>query len=176
MNRLVLAELDVQPQHVVLEVGFGGGGLLAALLARSRHVVGVDISAAMLRRAERRFAGALEAGTLRLIHTSAETLPLSDASVDRIASVSSLYFWPKLDAAFRELARVMKPGGHLAIAWEPPEELRKWPGHVHGFRLVSEEDLRALLDGAGFEPLRCVEGRGRKPDRFLCLTARRCVR
>jgi len=173
MNRLVLAELDVQPQHVVLEVGFGGGGLLGSLLARSRHVVGADISAAMQRRAERRFAGALEAGTLRLIHASAETLPLPDASVDRIASVSSLYFWPDLAAAFRELARIVKSGGLLAIAWEPPEELSKWPGHVHGFRLVSEEALRALLAASGFEPLRCVEGRGRKPDRFLCLTARR---
>jgi ubiquinone/menaquinone biosynthesis C-methylase UbiE len=110
---------------------------------------------------------------LRLINASAEALPLPDRSVDRIASVSSLYFWPDLEAAFHEMARVTRPGGRLAIAWEPPEELSKWPGHVHGFRLVSEEDLRALLAQSGFAPLRCVEGRGRKPDRFLCLTAQR---
>jgi hypothetical protein len=69
-----------------------------------------------------------------------------------------------------ELARVIRPGGRLAIAFEPPAELRKWPGHSHGFRLFAEHEVRALMEAAGFEAIGRAEGEGRKPDRFVCLT------
>lgn len=168
MNALVLAELDPQPGERVLEIGFGGGGLLAALLAAGARPVGIDISSAMVRRARRRFGGSIE-----LAEASVEALPLADSSVDRAASVNNVYFWPDPEAAGAELARVVRAGGRMAIAFEPPEELRKWPGHRHGFRLWDEGEVRALLAGAGFGRFRTAVGTGRKPDRFLCLTAER---
>ena len=52
MNRLTLEQLDVQPRDRVLEVGFGGGDLLANALAITRaEIVGIDISEAMVARA-----------------------------------------------------------------------------------------------------------------------------
>ncbi len=171
MNRLTLAELDIGPDEVVLEIGFGGGALLADLLeATGGAVIGVDISEAMVQRARRRFR---DSPRLRLHRASVEALPLADAAVDRACSVNNLYFWPDPAAALRELARVMRPGGRLAIAFEPPEELRKWPGHVHGFRLFEEKEARRLMEAAGFTNIRCAEGQGRRPDRFLCLTGER---
>ena len=168
MNRLVLAELDPRPGERVLEIGFGGGGLLAALLQAGARPVGVDPSRAMVERARWRLGGRVE-----LAEASAEALPLADASVDKAASVNSIYFWPQPEAAVAELARVVRTGGRVAIAFEPPEELRKWPGHRFGFRLWEEEEVRAHLAGSGFGRFQVVEGRGRKPDRFLCLTAER---
>lgn len=170
MNRLVLAELAPQPGETLLEIGFGGGALIEALLATGAEVIGADISEAMAARARRRFRAEPR---LKLIAASVEALPLASASVDKAASVNSLYFWPDPEAAMAELARVLRPGGTLALAFEPPEELRKWPGHRFGFRLWSEEQAKALLGRAGFGEIRSVWGRGRKPDRFLCLTARR---
>ena len=72
-----------------------------------------------------------------------------------------------------ELARVIRPGGRLAICFEPPDELRKWPGHRYGFRLFGESEVSRLLASAGFAAIRREEGRGRKPDRFICLTGDR---
>ena len=171
MSRLTLAQLDVRPDDEVLEIGFGGGGLLALLLGATRgRVVGVDLSEAMVRRARRRFRGNER---LKLHIASVEALPLADASVDKACSVNNLYFWDDPAAALRELARVLRPGGLLAVAFEPPEELRKWPGHRFGFRLFEEAELRRLMEQAGFTRIRRAEGRGRSPDFFICLTAER---
>ena len=171
MNRVTLAQLAVGRHEAVLEVGFGGGGLLAMLTkATEGRVIGVDVSRAMLARARRRFR---RVSQVAVYQASVEALPLEDASVDKACSVNNLYFWPDPAAGMAELARVVRPGGRLAVAFEPPEELRKWPGHRHGFRLFQEEEVRRLMEGAGFTDIHRAEGRGRKPDFFLCLTGER---
>ena len=171
MCRLTLAQMALRPEDDVLEIGFGGGGLLAMILAAtSGEVVGVDLSQAMVARARRRFRAETR---LRLIESSVETLPLGEAAVDKACSVNNLYFWADPAAAMRELARVIRPGGTLSLCFEPPEELRKWPGHRFGFTLYEEAEVEALMRQAGFGGLRRAEGRGRKPDRFLCLTGER---
>ena len=174
MNRLVIEVLAVGGQETVLEVGFGGGALLGEWLERTRgSVIGVDVSSAMVDRARRRLGPALKADRLRLIQASVETLPVETASVDKAASVNSLYFWPDPAASLVELARVIRPGGRLALCFEPAAELRKWPGHVFGFRSVDEEEARSWMVRAGFDGLDVREGFGRKPDRYFCLTGRR---
>ena len=170
MNALALREARIRSGEHVLEIGFGGGGLIAMLLeADAGTVTGVDASEAMVERARRRFRA--KGDRVRLHRASAETLPLADGSVDCAISVNSLYFWPDMEAAFAELARVIRPGGRLILCFEPPEELRKWPGHRFGFRLVEVGEVRRLLEAPGFGDIREAWGTGRKPDRFCCLSA-----
>jgi ubiquinone/menaquinone biosynthesis C-methylase UbiE len=172
MNRLALAELALERDDGVLEIGFGGGDLLAAILAATDgEVFGADVSEAMLERARRRFRH--EAGRLRLFLASAERMPLADGSIDKAVSVNSLYFWPDPAGALAEIARLVRPGGRLVLCFEPPEELRKWPGSRFGFRMFEIEEVAALMDGAGFGGLRTRWGEGRKPDRFCCLSGER---
>ena len=168
MNRLVLEQLELRGDEHVLEVGFGGGAMLAMLMdATTGRLVGVDVSEAMVARARRRFRRHTR---VILYRASVEKLPLEDASVDKACSVNNLYFWPDPAAGMAELRRVLDPAGRLAIAFEPAEELRKWPGHRHGFRLFEEDEVRRLMEEAGFVNIRRAEGRGRRPDRFICLT------
>lgn len=169
MNALALRELRLAGGERVLEVGFGGGGLIAMMLdAGAAQVTGVDVSEAALARARRRFGKEAE-----IVHASAEALPFADSAFDAAVSLNSLYFWPDVPGAFAELARVVRPGGRLVIGFEPAGELRKWPGHRFGFKLFEAEEVAGLASAAGFEALRFSEGRGRKPDRFLCLSGKR---
>jgi arsenite methyltransferase len=171
MNALAFAELAVGREDWVLEVGFGGGGLLRSILAAtSGEVFGADVSKMMIARVRRRFAREVRRGRLRIYRASAERLPLPDAIVDRAVSVNSHYFWPDPAAAMAELARVVKPGGRLVLCFEPPEELRKWPGHRFGFRLLGTAEVRNLMDQAGFGDLGEAWGTGRRPDRFCALS------
>lgn len=174
MNALALEALELSGNEDVLEVGFGGGDLLALILERtSGKVFGADISATMVARARRRFAR--QGRRLRLNCASVEALPIETAAVDRACSVNNIYFWSDPAAAMRELARVTRPGGTLSLCFEPAEELRKWPGHRNGFRLFEEEEMRVLMEQAGFRNIGRREGRGRKPDFFLCLTGERAA-
>ena len=174
MNAFALACLRLQREDWVLEVGFGGGGLLRSLLLGTRgEVFGADVSDTLIARARVRFARDVRRGRLHLYRASAESLPLPPATVSRAVSVNSLYFWSSPEQALAELARVVKPGGRLVIAFEPARELRKWPGHRFGFRLFEVAEVKALMEAAGFGRIEESWGSGRKPDRFCCLSGER---
>ncbi|HEX9954842.1 MAG TPA: class I SAM-dependent methyltransferase [Allosphingosinicella sp.] len=163
MNAFALDTLALEQGDRFLEIGFGGGALLRSARAAGAEVSGVDVSRAMLERA----------GGLDVHLASAEALPFADGAFDKVASLNSLYFWPDLQAAFAEIARVTKRGGRLVISFEPAAELRKYPGHVYGFRLFELAEVRALMEGAEFGQISERWGRGRKPDLFCCLSGTR---
>lgn len=121
---------DLPPGAAVLDLGCGAG--LDALIAAERvgpegSAVGVDFSDSMLARARR---GAAEAGrrNVEFRWGEAETLPLEDRSMD-VALINGIFnLNPDRAAIFRELARVLRPGG-VVFAAElilreplPPEE------------------------------------------------------
>lgn len=101
----------IQPGDLVLDVGCGAG--LDTLLAagRAAKVVGVDFSLEMLQRAQRCVEKSDLAGKITLLKAEVQSLPLLDASMD-VALVNGLFnLNPFREEAFRELARVLRPGG-----------------------------------------------------------------
>ena len=102
-------------------MGFGPGALIQALAARATEgfVAGVDLSTVMLQQASRRNAEAIREGRVRLQLGSALALPFEDASFDKALSANSLPFWPDQEAGVKEMQRVLKPGGVIAIILQP---------------------------------------------------------
>lgn len=142
--------LDVRSGERVLDLGFGGGLLVRRLLAAHARVVGVDRSAAMVARARRRHLDAIREGRALFLEGDARALPLGDSAVAKAASANVIYFWPELAPVFAELRRVMVPGGRLVLAFQTPDQVRAWPGHVHGFVAHEVTDVADALGAAGF--------------------------
>lgn len=116
-NRRAIDLLGVGPSDDVLEVGFGPGHALRTLchLTPSGTVTGVDRSGTMFRAATARNRVPIGDGKLSLKRGSFESLPVQDASVDRVLAVNVLYFVSSLIAALSEARRVLRPGGSMAI-------------------------------------------------------------
>jgi arsenite methyltransferase len=105
----------VEPGEVVLDLGCGAGTDLLIAAQAVRRAIGVDMTPGMLERAA---ASAEQMGLANVeLHESLiETLPLEDASVDRVISNGVIDLVPDKDAVFAEIDRVLRPGGRLQLA------------------------------------------------------------
>jgi ubiquinone/menaquinone biosynthesis C-methylase UbiE len=122
---------DLKPGETVVDLGSGAGfdGLLAARkVGPSGRVIGVDMTDAMLEKA-RAHAEKCDLANVEFRKGDIEALPVADESVDVVISNCVLNLVPDKDRAFREIHRVLRPGGRLAVsdmAWrsEPSSALR----------------------------------------------------
>ena len=151
-----------------LGVGPGAGVVEAARIDPGRRQVGLDVSGPMLRRARARARGGGVA--LDVVRADALALPLRDGAFDGATAHSFLYLLPDPGRALREIARVLRPGGRVALL-EPRASgadlaaaLRSgarhalamvmWRGMSGLHRRFDEASLAALLEAAGLVEVR----------------------
>ncbi len=149
----------LQPGETVLDLGSGAGFdcfLAARKVGPAGRVIGVDMTDAMLEKA-RANAGKAGLGNVEFRKGEIESLPVEGDSVDVVISNCVLNLVPDKDRAFREIHRVLKPGGRLAVAdmaWEaePPAALRRdmeaMVGCIGGALVL--DDYVTRLKRAGF--------------------------
>ncbi|XZE17603.1 arsenite efflux transporter metallochaperone ArsD [Pirellulaceae bacterium SH449] len=156
-NPLALA--GIREGEVVVDLGCGGGMdvfLAARKVGASGRVIGIDMTSEMLERAR---AGQQKLGLTNVeFHQSTiDKLPLPDNSVDCVISNCVINLVPDKLAVFREILRVLKPGGRVALSdialkQELPSEVKQsveaYVGCISGAILIDE--YRSLLEQAGF--------------------------
>ncbi len=115
-RRFLVARLDLQPNARVLDVATGTGAVALELVRQHGcSVVGVDRSADMLAVARARIAARGLAARIELHEGRAEALPFADASFDALTVTYLLRYVDDPAATLRELARVVRPGGTVAM-------------------------------------------------------------
>jgi arsenite methyltransferase len=111
-----LAQLEAGEEVVDLGSGSGMDAFVAGLhVGASGKVTGVDMTPAQLAKAERLGAGA-DFANVEFTHGHIEHLPLAEATFDAVISNGVINLAPDKPAVFAEAARVLRPGGRLAIA------------------------------------------------------------
>ena len=156
----------LRPGEVVVDLGSGGGldVFLAAKQVGARgKAIGIDMTPAMMERA-RANAKTGEYTNVEFHQATIDAIPLPDASVDCVISNCVLNLAPDKPAVFREIARILKPGGRLAVSdialkGELPEAIARsmaaYVGCIGG--AIHVDDYRAGLLAAGFEHVEIVD-------------------
>jgi SAM-dependent methyltransferase len=160
------ATAHLRPGEVVVDLGSGGGldvFLAAKMIGPEGRAIGIDMTPAMIERAR---ANASSGGytNVEFYQSTIDSVPLPDASIDCVISNCVLNLAPDKPAVFREIARILKPGGRLAISdialkAELPEAIARsmaaYVGCIAG--AIGIDHYRAGLRAAGFEHVEIVD-------------------
>ena len=161
-----IAFASLRPGEVVVDLGSGGGldVLLAAQkVGPSGRAIGIDMTEPMIDLA-RRNATRTGATNVEFHHAKIDRLPLPDASADVVISNCVINLAPDKRAVFREIARVLKPGGRVAISdiilkRELPDEVKRdeaaYCGCIAG--AIPADDYRAGLVEAGLTHVQVID-------------------
>lgn len=160
----------------VLEIGVGSGLNIPLYPAAADAVVGLDPSLRLLVRARR--VQRRDASSIDLVEGLAEALPWDDEVFDTVVSTWTLCSIPDVNAALREIRRVLKPSGQFRFVEHgraPDERVALWQDRLTPMwkRLAGgchlNRPIRQLVEGAGFGVARLETGymSGPKPMTYM---------
>lgn len=159
--------LSWRPGMRILDVGCGGATIAEMLNLSADSVIdGIDYSQVSVRQSEELNKKDL-GSRCNICQADVAKLPFAEDTYDLVTAVETVYFWPDIDGAFKEIFRVLKHQGVFAILNEgsDPEQC-DWPP-VDGFmRIYRPEELEELLKKAGFQAIKTSHG----PGQMICVT------
>lgn len=145
-----------------LDIGCGGGRNVARM--RHRHhgglAYGVDLSPLSVRQSTWYNLPAILRGRSAILAADAEELPFRDGYFDVVTAFETIYYWPDLDGAFREVRRVLRTGGVFLICNEAhldparPDAYEALTAILKSMTFYTNDDLVARLVAAGFKDIR----------------------
>jgi len=148
----LLKRLPDRKVDTLLDLGCGTGFFGQALKRHCHQLVGLDLAEGMLRRAR------ANTGEVQWLCADAENLPLERDSIDQVYSSLAVQWCEDLPRLAREIARVLQPGGELALAtlgpdtlWELRAAWRAVDAQVHVNRFATHEEMHNAFAAAGME-------------------------
>jgi len=172
-NMRAMDALGIAQTDQVIDIGCGHGRSLMEIAARAPRgrSVGIDPSKLMVEIAAKRNRTLIEAGRIDVVLSGVEALPFPDAMFDKALCVHVLYFWKNIDMSLREIVRVLKPGGRLALLFRTNADLKavaSFPAEIYSFPRLA--DVRTVLERAGMDVH--VAGDGTNEPALLLATKR----
>lgn len=151
------SQIALRAEWHALDVGCGGGANLRKLLENCRSAAGVDVSPVSVETSRRLNAEAIANGRCVIVEGDASGLPFQDNRFDLVTAFETVYFWTDLEKSFKEVYRVLKPGGQFFICNEAGDERKVnafWKKVIKGLRIYTPEALTQILKDAGFGDIR----------------------
>lgn len=164
--------ISIRENDLALDIGCGGGANVKTLLEKSTHgkVTGVDYSEVSVEESTKMNTAAIEEGRCEIIQGDVMELPFAEASFDVVTAFETVYFWPDISKSFEQVFRVLKNNGIFLICnesnGEDPEG-EKWLEEIEGMTIYNSEQLRLLLQQAGFSNINI----DKKDNGWICAAA-----
>jgi len=172
-----LGLVSIAENATILDVGCGGGGTIAALAAggAGRRVYGVDFSPASVAVARQTNARLIEEGRVGVQEGNVSALPFEPNTFDVVTAFETHFYWPDLPANVKEIQRVLRPGGQVAIVAEVYRGRRMDWLYRPAMSLLNTtyltlDEHRQLLVNAGYIDVDVINDRSRG---WICAIGRK---
>lgn len=113
-----LKHLDIHSNDVILDVGCGGGININRMAEKAKKVYGVDYSIESVKLSREVNRVNIDKGKVEILEGDVQNLPFEDNRFDIVTAFETVYFWPNIVESFKEVKRVLKPGGIFLIGME----------------------------------------------------------
>ena len=150
-----LSRLPETGPSQIAELGCGGGRNIRALLRKypAATITALDYSEISVEKAKRVNREGLQAGRCQILQGDVSRLPFGDGSFDLATAFETVYFWPGPVESFREVYRILRPGGIFLIVnevdGENPRDSR-WLSVIDGMKIFNRSQFVTFLTEAGF--------------------------
>ena len=148
--------LDLQPDDVYLEIGFGSGLFIKKYASLVSRIVGLDYSVDMIKLASSLNKDLISSGKAEFIQGNVSSLPWNDNEFSVVVGIETFFFWPRPEVALKEIFRVLLPGGRLVLEMAyNKDDGRDHTKQVekHNLKLYSSDEMKILLKESGFSDI-----------------------
>lgn len=153
MTRAAINALKLANGDLILELGHGNCKHLPEILEKAERTsyYGLEISELMQKQATEANSVAMQANRASFHLYDGQKIPFSDNTFHKTLTVNTIYFWKDPEEFIKEIYRVLKPDGLLAISFADKNFMESLPFTAYGFDLYSKERIYALAEVAGFK-------------------------
>jgi SAM-dependent methyltransferase len=157
-----LKNLKVNEKDVTLDIGCGSGLNIKRLFEKSPKAksYGVDYSSTSVKKSKQFNKELVDKGCVEVYEANVLDMPFEDNQFDVITAFSTVFFWPDIINAFKEVKRVLKPGGKFFIVqgingtenYTPP----KMENDDEGAVFYNDQEFKDMLEEAGYSTITCI--------------------
>ena len=165
---------EIAKDASILDCGCGGGANIRTMLKKcpNGEVKGVDYSPVSVEKAKKVNEDTILNGRCVILQGNVADLIFAANQFDLVTAFETVYFWPDLLQSFREIHRVLKPGGMFLICNEcggDNEKDEKWTEKIDGMTIYKDVQLKDVLEQAGFRNIQIHK----REKGWLCITAQK---
>jgi ubiquinone/menaquinone biosynthesis C-methylase UbiE len=172
-----LARVKIGRDFTILDVGCGGGKTIGklAVAAPDGKVYGIDYASGSVAASRRKNADLIKVGRVEVRQASVSRLLFADDTFDLVTAVETQYYWPDPINDMREILRVLRPGGELAVIAESYaggrfDSLQRPIMKLLRSTVLSPQEHRELFLEAGYLNVQVFEERLKG---WICVTGRK---
>jgi ubiquinone/menaquinone biosynthesis C-methylase UbiE len=163
-----ISKILIKPNYFILDIGCGGGGNIHRFgeMIKEGKVYGIDSSETAVNISKKINKSQIDNGIIEIYKASVSPLPFNNNFFNLVTGFESYYFWPDLVNDLKEIYRVLKPKGKLALINEgylcdnskKRKRAEKW-AILGNFHIHSPEEYKGFLTKAGFINIQIFEER-----------------